>query len=115
MDNNCIFCRIIDSKIPAKKLYEDDSFIVIMDTSPKAKVHCLAIPKAHYSLLADMTASQAVDLAKIFAKLPIVAADVLDLTNGYRLIINQGDDAGQSVYHLHIHIVGGQKMEFNPA
>jgi len=112
--DNCIFCKIIENKIPAQKLYEDDLFIVIKDIAPKAKTHCLAIPKAHYSLLDDMAQNQAADLGKIFAKLPTVAADTLGLTNGYRLIINQGEDAGQTVFHLHIHIVGGQKMDFNP-
>ena len=115
MNQDCIFCKIIDGKITTQKLYEDDLFVVVKDISPKANVHCLAIPKAHYSKLADMSERQAVDLGKIFAKLPDVIANVLGLANGYRLIINQGEDAGQTVFHLHIHIVGGQKMDFNPA
>lgn len=115
MDGNCIFCRIIEGGIPAKKLYEDDCMIVIEDISPRAKVHCLAIPKTHYSLLSQMSKDDAAALGHIMSSLPHVASNVLGLKNGYRLIINQGADAGQTVFHLHIHIVGGQKMEFNPA
>ena len=113
--DKCIFCKIIDGVIPAKVLYEDESLIVIEDIDPKAKVHCLAIPKKHYAYLADMSVSDAEELGKIMAVLPAVAKDNLGLTNGYRLIINQGADAGQTVFHLHIHIVGGQEMGFCPA
>ena len=115
MSADCIFCKIIEGKIPAQKLYEDGLFVVIKDIAPKAAVHCLAIPKSHYSLLADMSAEQAAGLGEIFARIPKIAAAVLGLTDGYRLIINQGGDAGQTVFHLHIHIVGGQKMGFSPA
>ena len=112
---DCVFCKILARKIPAAKLYEDELFIVIRDIAPRAQTHCLAIPKRHYGLLADMTAEDAEDLGEIFARIPVMVRNTLGLKNGYRLIINQGDDAGQTVSHLHIHVLGGQKMEFNPA
>ncbi len=109
--NDCIFCKIRDGIIPSKKYYEDDLMFVIADIDPKAKLHYLAIPKKHYKLLADMTENDATDLAKCLAKLPEIAP-ALGLEGGFRLIINQGDDAGQTVHHLHIHILGGQELDF---
>lgn len=111
---SCIFCKILKGEIPSKKLYEDGDFFVIADIDPKCKNHFLAIPKKHYKLLSLMDGADAETLGRIFAKIPSLC-DILDLKNGYRLIINQGDDAGQSVNHLHIHILSGQKMQWTPA
>lgn len=111
---DCIFCKIKDGVIPAKKLYEDDNFFIIADIDPKCKNHFLAIPKNHYKLLADMNASDKKVLSEIFDTIPKLEK-LLYLQNGYRLIINQGGDAGQSVFHLHIHILSGQKMSWVPA
>ncbi|MCI8412872.1 MAG: histidine triad nucleotide-binding protein [Clostridia bacterium] len=109
--NNCIFCKIIGGEIPSERFYEDDRMIIVKDIEPKAKLHYLAIPKRHYKLLREMTDSDREDLGYI---LQTVAeqAENLGLKNGYRLVINQGDDAGQTVFHLHIHILGGQTMDF---
>lgn len=107
----CVFCSIINGEIPAQKMYEDDLMIVIKDIEPKAERHFLAIPKHHYKLLADMTQQDSLNLAKILKKIPQLS-ELLGLENGYRLVINQGDDAGQTVFHLHIHILTGQKMDF---
>ncbi|MCH5161373.1 MAG: histidine triad nucleotide-binding protein [Clostridiales bacterium] len=107
--NDCIFCKIIKGDIPSKKYYEDELMIVIADIDPKAKLHYLAIPKKHYKLLSEMSADDAVDLGKCMKKISEIAP-TLGLENGYRLIINQGDDAIQTVPHLHIHILGGQKL-----
>ena len=111
MKNDCVFCAIIAGEIPAKAVYEDDLMIVIPDIKPVARLHYLVIPKEHYSVLAEMKESSAADLGRIFKKIPGLAGR-LGFENGYRLIINQGEDAGQSVGHLHIHLVGGQKMKF---
>jgi len=111
---DCIFCKIKDGVIPAKKLYEDNNFFVISDIEPKCKNHYLAIPKNHYKLLADMNKSDIKILGEIFATVPKLEK-ILNLQSGYRLIINQGSDAGQSVFHLHIHILSGQKMNWTPA
>ena len=111
MKNNCVFCAIQAGEIPSEKFYEDERMIIIKDIEPKAALHYLAIPKRHYKLLQEMTESDREDLGKIFATIPSLA-EKLGLAGGYRLIINQGDDAGQTVFHLHIHILGGQKMDF---
>jgi histidine triad (HIT) family protein len=109
---DCIFCSIIKGAIPANKVYEDDKMIVIPDINPIARLHYLVIPKDHYPTLAEMNAFSAADLAVILKKIPEIAKG-LGLESGYRLVINQGGDAGQSVRHLHIHLLGGQKMNFS--
>lgn len=106
---NCIFCKIIAGEIPSDKVYEDEDMIVFRDINPQAEVHCLCVPKSHFATLAEMDAGQAELLKKCFAKIPEIA-ERLGLENGYRLIVNQGRDAGQTVLHLHIHILGGRDM-----
>lgn len=108
---DCVFCKIIAGEIPSDKLYEDDRMIVIRDIEPKAKRHFLLIPKKHFKLLSEMTEADASDLGACLKKIPELS-DLLGLEGGYRLVINQGDDAGQTVFHLHIHILTGQKMDF---
>ena len=106
---NCIFCKIIAGEIPSAKVYEDENMLAFKDINPQAKVHVLVVPKSHFATLAEMNAEQAELVKKCFMKSPEIAK-FLGLTNGYRLIINQGEDAGQTVHHLHIHILGGQPM-----
>ena len=112
--NDCIFCKIIKGEIPANKMYEDENMIIFKDIDPKAEKHYLCVPKSHFKLLADMTKEQSEMLLKCFEKIPTLIKE-LGLENGYRLVINQGDDAGQTVFHLHIHILAGKKMDWNPA
>ena len=111
---NCLFCKIIKGEIPATKMYEDDNMIIIKDIDPKAKNHYLCIPKSHFKLLAEMDSAQAEQVKACLKKIPELSKE-LGLENGYRLVINQGDDAGQTVFHLHIHILSGQKMGWTPA
>ena len=108
---DCVFCSILEGKIPSQRYYEDERFIVIKDIEPKAKLHYLAIPKKHYKLLSEMNDSDRDDLGHIMSTISQIAPK-LGIDGGYRLVINQGDDAGQTVFHLHIHILGGQKMDF---
>lgn len=111
---DCLFCKFASGDIPVSKVYEDEDFFVIRDINPMCKNHFLAIPKKHYKYLADMTKEDALVLSRILAKLPTLKSE-LELENGYRLVINQGDDAGQTVPHLHIHVLSGEKMGWNPA
>ena len=112
--NDCLFCKIIAGEIPATKVYEDDDMLIFKDIDPKAKNHHLCIPKSHFKLLAEMTDEQAELVKKCLRKIPTLVKE-LGLENGYRLVINQGEDAGQTVFHLHIHILSGQKMGWTPA
>lgn len=112
--DDCLFCKFAKGEIPVNKVYEDEDFIVIRDINPQAKNHFLAIPKTHFKLLSEMSENDAERLKRILKKIPTLEKE-LELKNGYRLVINQGVDAGQTVPHLHIHILSGQKMGWQPA
>lgn len=108
---DCVFCKIINGEIPSEKVYEDDTCIIIKDIEPIAPVHYLMIPKKHYAYIKEATVSDAMELSFMLNKLSQIA-DEIGLEKGFRLIINQGDDAGQTVKHLHIHILGGKKLSW---
>ena len=110
-DKNCIFCKIAAGEIPAAKVYEDDKMLVFKDIEPKAKVHLLAIPKTHFSCLAEMDGEGSETVKYMLENIPHIAAKN-GLENGDRLVINQGADAGQTVFHLHMHILGGQTLDW---
>lgn len=107
--SDCVFCKIINGEIKSEKIYEDENCIIIKDVYPIAPIHLLMIPKNHYAKLEEASVSEAMELAFMLNKLSQIKND-LGLKNGYRIIINQGDDAGQSVHHLHLHILGGKKL-----
>ena len=111
---DCIFCKIIKGEIPSQKMYEDEDMIIIKDIDPRAKNHFLCIPKSHFKLFSEMNEEQSQMTLRCLQKIPTLEKE-LGLTNGYRLVINQGEDAGQTVFHLHIHILSGQKMGWTPA
>ena len=106
---NCIFCKIVKGDIPSPRLYEDDKMIVIKDIEPKAKLHYLCIPKTHFALLNEMDEQKAEILKHCFQTIAKIEGD-LGLQDGYRIIINQGENGGQTVHHLHIHLLGGEKL-----
>ena len=106
---HCVSCKIRDGVIPSKKFYEDEDFFIIADVNPKAKKHYLMIPKNHYALLEQQSNKDNEVIAKMLKVLPTLAKE-LGLENGYRIIINQGSDGGQEVAHLHIHVLGGEKL-----
>lgn len=112
--NDCLFCKFVSREIPTNFVYEDDLMIIIRDINPQAKNHYLAIPKEHYKLISQATDNQIANLGKCMKKISELT-DLLELHDGYRLVINQGDDAGQTIFHLHIHILSGQKMGWQPA
>lgn len=112
--DNCLFCKFVSGEIPVNKVFENDDFIIIRDIEPKAKNHFLAIPKKHFKYLAEMSEQDGAMLGRILSEIPKLGS-LLELNGGYRLVINQGDDAGQSVPHLHIHVLSGQKMGWQPA
>ena len=106
---NCIFCKIIAGEIPSPRLYEDDKMIVIRDIEPKAKLHYLCIPKTHFAFLSEMDEARAEIVKHCFQVIPTLQ-EKLGLQDGYRVVINQGFNAGQTVWHLHIHLLGGEVL-----
>ena len=109
LDKNCVFCRIVRGELPSAKVYEDDKMIVFKDLEPKAKVHLLAVPKDHYKLLEEADDGRAKTLSYMLLNIPEIAKSN-GCEKGFRLIVNQGDDANQTVHHLHIHVLGGEKL-----
>lgn len=107
--SDCIFCKIIKGEIPSAKVYEDEKMLVFKDIEPKAAIHLLAVPKTHFKLLSEMDEEKAETVKYMLSKIPQIA-EANGCKDGYRLIINQGDDAGQTVFHLHIHILGGENL-----
>ncbi|MBD5636498.1 MAG: histidine triad nucleotide-binding protein [Clostridia bacterium] len=108
---DCIFCKIIAGEIPAKKKYEDHEIVVFEDIEPKAKIHLLCVPKEHFAYLSDMDGVRSALIGRNLQKVAKLAP-VFGLKDGYRVIINQGDNAGQTVKHLHIHLLGGEQLPF---
>ena len=104
--SDCIFCSIIDGKIPSDKVFEDEKILVFKDIAPKAPTHLLMIPKQHIASLAEVTPQDAELMGYMMTKVPHIAKEA-GLSGGFRTIINTGDDGGQEVYHIHIHILGG--------
>lgn len=111
---DCLFCKIVKSEIPSTKVYEDDEILAFKDISPMAPVHIIIIPKTHIASADELTSDNANIVAKIFAVIPKIAKEQ-SLTNGYRVITNIGEDGGQTVKHLHFHLLGGKKLNTNLA
>ena len=105
MAEDCIFCRIIKGEIPSTKVYEDDKMIAINDVAPAAPVHVLLLPKEH---TANITTAEPELVAYMLSKVKLIAE------KGFRVVINTGDDGGQTVKHLHIHIIGGKVLGWPP-
>ena len=106
---DCLFCKIVNGDIPSTKVYEDDKILAFRDIAPQAPTHILVIPKAHIGSVAEVTAENSSVVAHIFATIPAIAA-AEGLTGGYRVVSNCGADAGQTVHHLHFHILGGAEL-----
>ncbi len=109
---DCIFCKIAEGTIPSKKVYEDDLCLAFHDINPQAPVHVLVIPKAHIASADEVSADNSKTVAHIFEVIPAVAK-LAGVTNGYRVITNCGEDACQTVKHLHFHVMGGKKLPEN--
>ncbi len=105
----CVFCEIINGNIPSDKVYEDDMMVAFKDLNPQAPVHILAVPKEHICCANAINEENSKYVAHIFEKLPEIAK--AQGIESYRIINNCGEDAGQTVKHLHFHLLGGVKME----
>ncbi len=111
---DCIFCKIIAGDIPSAKVYEDELVYAFRDINPQAPTHILVIPKAHIPSVNHITGENSAVVSHIFQVIPQIAA-AEGLTNGYRVVSNCGLDAGQTVHHLHFHILGGKTLALEMA
>ena len=107
--NDCLFCRIIAGDIPSTKVYEDDKVFAFRDINPQAPVHVLIVPKKHLASANEIGEDNLGDVAACFAAVPQIAASE-GLSEGYRIINNCGASAGQTVMHLHFHLIGGRTL-----
>ena len=111
--SDCLFCRIIAGEIPSKKVYEDEHTYAFEDIDPKAPTHVLIIPKKHVVGLKEASATD----AELIGRCHLVAADIArqrGIEKGYRTVLNVGPESGQSVFHLHVHLLGGRKLTWPP-
>ena len=106
---DCLFCSIIKGDIPSSKVYEDEYVYAFKDINPNAKVHVLVVPKTHIESVDCVNADNIDAVAKVLLAIPLVAKEC-GLDNGYRVITNVGEDGGQTVKHIHFHILGGEKL-----
>ena len=110
MNKDCLFCKIIAGEIPCKKIYEDDSVLAFYDINPQAPVHILVIPKLHIKSAGEVTAENSKVISHIFEVVAQIAEEQ-KLEDGFRVVTNCGEHAGQTVGHLHFHILGGKQLE----
>ena len=109
MADNCLFCRIIRGEIPSAKVYEDEYVYAFRDINPQAPVHVLVVPKEHIASAADVNGSNSLYVSKCFEAIAAIARSE-GLVNGFRVVNNCGEDGGQTVMHLHYHLIGGVKL-----
>ena len=111
---NCLFCKIATGAIPSNIVYQDEDVVAFVDINPQAPKHILLIPRQHIASIADLTLEDGPILAKLFTIVQKLAHDMGIDEKGYRFLTNMGPDAGQSVFHLHFHLLGGRKLGWPP-
>jgi len=107
---DCLFCKIINGEIPSTKVYEDEMCYAFKDINPMAKVHVVIVPKAHFASANDITEENAKYVAHIYTVAKEIAKICGVIDSGYRIVNNCGADAGQTVFHIHFHLLGGEKL-----
>ena len=112
--SECIFCKIAAKKIPAKIIYEDDLALAFEDINPQAPVHTLIIPKKHISTALDITEGDHALIGHLFHVAAKISNDKGIAEKGFRLVMNTNADAGQTVFHIHLHLLGGRSMHWPP-
>jgi histidine triad (HIT) family protein len=110
----CIFCKIAAGEIPANVVYQDNDVIAFNDLSPQAPHHVLVIPKKHYTTLNDVPAEESAILGRLASTATQIATTLGIADDGYRVVMNCNSDGGQSVYHIHLHLLGGRHMTWPP-
>lgn len=111
---SCIFCRIIQKEIPSRIVYEDEQVLAFEDIAPQAPIHILVIPKKHYSTLLEMNENDKELIGHIFMVIKKIATEKGVDERGFRIVMNCNPEAGQTVYHLHFHLLAGRQMHWPP-
>ncbi|MBT3797034.1 MAG: histidine triad nucleotide-binding protein [Candidatus Marinimicrobia bacterium] len=112
--DNCLFCKIINGEITATKIYENEHIIAFNDIDPKAPIHILVIPKKHIRSINELNSSDINLAGEIILAAKKIAKDQGVDSKGFRVVFNTNDDGGQTVYHIHMHIMGGRQMQWPP-
>ena len=110
--DNCIFCKIVKGEIPSTIVYESDNVLAFKDINPVSPIHIIVVTKAHIESIAEIDSSNSSVLSEIFEAIAIIAKEQC-LSNGYRVVSNVGNDAGQTIDHLHFHLLGGRKLSLS--
>ena len=110
--SECIFCRIVQGEVESEKVYEDEHCVAIQDINPQAPVHVLVLPRKHVAYLHEL--KEEPELLGKLLQAAVKVAEKLELTQGYRVVINTGSQGGQTVFHLHFHVLGGRFMGWPP-
>lgn len=112
--SNCLFCRIVAGDIPAKIAYQDDDVVAFHDINPQAPLHVLVIPRKHIATINDLQADDAEVVGKLFLAAKKIAREAGYEEDGYRVVMNCGADAGQTVFHIHLHLLAGRRLTWPP-
>jgi len=112
--SDCLFCKVRDGEIQGDIVFEDDDVLAFNDVNPQAPVHVLIIPKKHISTVNDMSAEDVSVMGKLFSTAKTIASQKAVSEEGYRLVVNSNEQAGQSVFHIHMHLLAGRNMTWPP-
>ena len=112
--DQCLFCRIAAGEIPAKKVHEDADVVAFHDINPQAPTHVLVIPRKHIAKLDDLTDADAATIGTTIVRAAQIARDLQLAEDGYRIVVNNGEGAGQTVFHIHVHVLGGRGFRWPP-
>lgn len=112
--SNCLFCRIAAGEIPAKIAYQDDDVVAFHDINPQAPLHVLVIPRKHIATINDLTADDAELVGKLYLAAQKIVTEAGYAEEGYRTVMNCGVDAGQTVFHIHLHVLAGRQLTWPP-
>jgi histidine triad (HIT) family protein len=110
----CLFCRIANGEIPSKKVHEDADVVAFHDINPQAPTHILVIPRKHIPMLNDLTNADAATIGTTIVRASEIARELCLHEDGYRLVVNNGEGAGQTVFHIHVHVLGGRAFRWPP-
>lgn len=114
MAEDCLFCKIIAGDVPSTEVYSDDEFYAFRDINPGAPTHCLVVPRKHIARITDLTEEDDALLGRMFRRANKIAAAEGVVDPGFRYVINCNEDGGQSVFHIHLHILGGRRLAWPP-